>query len=148
MFKILANTILVLSLLSACGVKDAPKGLPPAAIQPGGALPEGIWLSQNKTVFLKASRNDFEQSSKFELTYTIVSKELLPLEKEIQFKVKYWMPSMPAMPVTPVVISPKENSQFLVTYDISMGGDWEFVLSFEKDGKEFDSFTYQVQVPE
>lgn len=141
--------LLLVPVLVSCGVKDRTEvtGAASPAVQ-NQDLPAGVWVSKNKTAVLRADRNDFKPDPQFKVSYTVLSNALVALDASVKIKVKYWMPSMPSMPVTPAVIVQSEPTKYLVTYDISMGKEWEFILSFEKDGKEIDSFTYRVQVPE
>lgn len=141
--------LLVLPLLLSCGVKErgTEKSNPPQVTQ-GQEVPEGVWVGKNKKFLLKASRSDFQQDPLFKVNYTVTTADLNPLGVGEELKIKYWMPIMPAMPVTPVGIKKQDGTQYEVTYDISMGGEWEFILTLMKDAKEVDSFTYRVKVPE
>lgn len=135
-------------ILFSCGVKEnneTPSSSNP--IVQNQNLPGGVAVSKEKLFLIRPSRSDFKKDPQFKVVYTIVKGDLTPLEKEIDMKVKYWMPSMPLMKIKPAIIQEEEATKYSVTYGISMGGEWEFIISFEREGKEIDSLSYRVQVP-
>lgn len=141
--------VLLLSVIGlfGCGAKDKPIGSGQPNIL-SGDLPQGVVSTKERKFLIRPSTNDF-QVGEVTVLYKIVTHEIdLPSSPEYSFEVKYWMPEMPEMPVTPAKIEAPASGQFKVTYDISMGGLWEITLTVKKHGSAVDSLTYSFTVPE
>lgn len=142
-------TILLLSVIGlfGCGVKDKPIGSGQPSIL-SGDLPTGVVSTKGRKFLIRPSTNDF-QVGEVMILYKIVTDEIdLPSTPEYSFAVKYWMPEMPEMPVTPAKIETIAAGRLQVTYDISMGGLWEIILTVKKHGSTIDSLSYSLTVPE
>lgn len=142
----LLGLFLCLTVLS-CGVKDAP----PANTQQPLSLPsgtiEGVLVSKDKKFLVKPSTMDFIEEPQFKVSYQVVTKDLEPLPETVNFNVHYWMPNMPTMPVTPPIIEKTAPGKYVVTYDISMDGKWEFTLGLTENEKGGDSVNWTYEVP-
>ena len=144
-----AVVLLAALVLIGCGVKDRPtvKATPPAPLS-GGNLPTEVLATKDKKFFVRPSTRDV-QVGEISILYKLATQELdLPSAPDYSFQVRYWMPTMPEMPVTPAKVEMLAPGQVRVTYDISMGGLWEFTLEVLKSGVAVDSLTYSYDVPE
>ncbi len=137
--------LLILALLVlSCGVKD--RGILQEPVVPSGDLPSGLVATKEKKFLIRPSLNAFPVAE-VPVTYRVVTNELVPLDSSVySIQVKYWMPSMPDMPVTPAKIENLSSGEVKITYDISMSGPWEIELSIVKDGRVADTWIYLFEV--
>lgn len=140
------QALIVLCLVS-CGVKEAPSGNSNPQVAPGNTPIEGVLLTSEKKFLVKPSRTDFIVKEQLTVVYQIVDKNLEELNPETNLTVKYLMPNMPAMPVTPAKIVREGKGRFAVTYHISMEGPWDFLLSIEEAGVVLDTLKFSYEVP-
>ena len=124
--------------LFSCGVKEPSISGSSPQVGTGGV--EEVLVSAEKKFLFHPSRLDCTVDPQFGVTYQIVDRNLEDLGAGIALKVKYSMPEkMPQMPVTAAKIERVGPSKFRVTYDLSMVGKWEFLLSLEEGTQVVDS---------
>ncbi len=137
-----------LSMIIGCGVRDrAPTNgiVSPVA---SGNLPAGVWTTKEKKFLVRPSTAGFGVGEQT-VVYKIVTSQIdVVTSSDFSIEVKYGMPAMPQMPVTPVKIDFTKPGEIQVVYDISMGGDWECNILFLKNGAEIDRLTYSFNVPD
>lgn len=143
-----AMAVIALLLLVGCGVKERGPGVTPPAPVSTGNLPAGIVLTANKKFLVHPSNGDLKVG-KMTVVYNVTTTALEPLGTlDYSYDVKYLMPDMPTMPVTPAEIRVLGAGQVSVTYDINMGGLWKFDVNVLKAGAVVDTLSYSFNVPD
>lgn len=145
----LRGYILVFVALSmGCGVKDRPSTNDTFSPVASGNLPTGVWTTQEKKFLIHPSKPGFAIGEQTVVYKIMTSSMDLVSTPDYSLQLKYGMPAMPQMPVTPAKIEFSKPGEIQVGYDISMGGDWEFILSIFKNGVEVDKLIYSFNVPD
>ena len=112
---------LLFVLILSCGVKDR-RVLDNQQGVVTGAFPEAIFWTKQKKLLTLAAKNQFSVGN-VTIAYKTFTEDLeLVSGLGYSTSVKYRMPEMPEMPVTPAIIEQSPNGEAKVTYEISMGG--------------------------
>lgn len=143
-----AILLILLFVISNCGVKPKSTAITQQPLTGNGNLPENVYYTNSKKFLIHRTGELFKvgpATTSYRVTTT--SLENLRNDKN-SYRISYWMPEMPEMPVTPAKVTMKNGSDVEVVYDISMEGLWEFILEIRSDNTILDSYSYRMTVKE